>query len=418
MSCSSDDNSKSKSKQFIIKETQNMKVFQKDNWATSQFVDSLVLRSKSPVISVQDGNNNYKDSWTISPYLELDEYVPKIFKGEKTVLFYSDIDTISFIVKPNKQYDFVVLLNNGEKAYTRINTDTTKSASFVEQKILSYSRKIDKEMFFYDTIPFRVGKDHRIHIKGKINNSSYLDFVFDTGANSIIIVSSLVGNKVNMLMDGESLNSGAGGKNVIQTSSSNTLEVENLAWESIKIVSIGYQNPSFDGVIGWTSFEDKIVEIDYQREILVIYNKSIDIPSDYKKMDTKIIKGIPYIKGSVTVNNKDSFGWFEFDTGSDGSFSISHNFDYIHNLSKEMDLVATSVATGSSGAKWTTDNYLLPILRLGELEIHQVPVSIRSEDPKGVGYLDILGNNLLKKFNAIIDFKENIIYLKPNNLSL
>ncbi|MCE7995157.1 MAG: hypothetical protein HEP71_24470 [Roseivirga sp.] len=416
MGCSSRDNSQSVSEQFIINTTPGKEIIHEDNWATSELDDSLILKSKSPVISIQDGDNSYKDSWTISPYIELDEYVVEKFKGEKTILFYSDIDTISFSIKPNKNYDFDILLNNGEKAKTRISTDSKKQPSFGKENANTYRNNNLKSTSLSDTIPFKIGKDHRIHIEGKINNSTKLDFIFDTGANTTIIASTIVGNKVNILIDGETMNKGAGGKNKTPISSLNKLEVGHLVWDSVKIVSINYQDPTFDGVIGWTSFKNKILEIDYNNDVIIIHNKSIEIPSDYKKMETKMIIGLPFIKGSVVMNNKEFVGWFEFDTGSNGSFAISQNFDKKHGISNEMEITGTSVASGSSGAKWTINNYLLPKLRLGEFEILRVPVSIRSEDPKGVGYLDILGNNLLKRFNTIIDFKENIIYLKPNDL--
>jgi hypothetical protein len=136
-----------------------------------------ILKTNQTIVSIKEGNSDYKDSWTIAPEVKPDVFVTQKFTGTQIITFYSDIDSISFTVKPNKKYDFIILLNGKDKAYTQISTDSKQNPS-LEPKLFYTRLKNTNQVT--DTIPFTLGKDNRIHIKGKINNSDTLDFLFDT----------------------------------------------------------------------------------------------------------------------------------------------------------------------------------------------------------------------------------------------
>jgi hypothetical protein len=59
---------------------------------------------------------------------------------------------------------------------------------------------------------------------------------------------------------------------------------------------------------------------------------------------------------------------------------------------------------------------MLPKLKIGDFEMYQIPLNIQQLEIENVGYNENIGNKILKRFNTVIDFKNNYIYLKPNNL--
>ncbi|AXG74295.1 hypothetical protein DVK85_08655 [Flavobacterium arcticum] len=374
-----------------------------------------VLKTTLKVISIKEGNEVHDKVWTISPEVELDEFITRKFKGEKKVSFISDIDTLTFDVTPNNNYDFVIQYKN-EKAFTRINTDILKEASIPQKRILEYYYDDKSRKSITDTIAFTLGSDHGIHLRGKINNSEPLDFLFDTGANAIVIVSKLIGNKVNLELDGTTENEGSDGYETIATSSFNELKIASLNWDNVELLSIDYQEPNFDGVLGWIAFENKILEIDYEKSLLIIHKSIVTIPKGYSKIETKMIGNVPYIKGTINVKDKKSSGWFEYDSGSNGSFSLSQKFASENGLNGAMEKVGTSISSGSTGIEWKLNDFILPKLEFNEFELLNVPLTIYERDPEGIEHNDILGNNLLKRFNAIIDLQNFQVYLKPNHL--
>lgn len=90
-----------------------------------------LIKATSKKVDIRDGNIFKKATWTISPELKPDIY--ETTNKNKKVTFYTDIDSISFIVKPNEKYNFIILLNNKDSALTQIvykpsNLDVLKNA--------------------------------------------------------------------------------------------------------------------------------------------------------------------------------------------------------------------------------------------------------------------------------------------------
>jgi hypothetical protein len=58
---------------------------------------------------------------------------------------------------------------------------------------------------------------------------------------------------------------------------------------------------------------------------------------------------------------------------------------------------------------------ILPALKIGTVKLSNVPVGFFS-GALGRQKMSVLGGDILKRFNIIIDSKREYIYLKPNKL--
>jgi hypothetical protein len=75
-----------------------------------------IINATSKTVSIRDGNILQKNSWTISPELK-----PDVHKtSSNRVTFITDRDSITFKIKHDKVYNFVILLNNKDSAFTQI----------------------------------------------------------------------------------------------------------------------------------------------------------------------------------------------------------------------------------------------------------------------------------------------------------
>ncbi|WP_378188393.1 retropepsin-like aspartic protease [Aquimarina sp. W85] len=375
-----------------------------------------VLRANSPILNIKEGDILTTEIWRADQNVMWDEFVTNSFEGVLHLSFISDIDTLSLKLQSNKTYDFIVLLPENEKAYTRISTDTNKEPSIPPKKIISYKYLDNRSIQTSDTLSFTIGPDNRIYLKGKINQSDTLNFIFDTGANAMVITKDLIGDKVKMQVNGTTQNIGFDGSKTVSTSSNNTIEIGNLKWDSVPFISVDYKNKLFDAVLGWNAFERKIIELDYDKKFLIIHNQLKNIPLGYQKIETKMIGGLPYIYCTLTDNDKISKGWIEFDTGYNYSILLSQFFDINNTLENSLIKTGDGTASGSIGIRKKTNEYLLPELKIGNLATYQIPISISTIDTENTINNDYLGNALLKRFNAILDFKNYLIYLKPNTL--
>lgn len=81
-----------------------------------------LIKANSIHVDIKDDNNLRTHAWRVLPEANLDVYRT----SAKKVTFYTDIDSISFEIKPNEQYDFVILLNGEDSAHTRILWEPSK----------------------------------------------------------------------------------------------------------------------------------------------------------------------------------------------------------------------------------------------------------------------------------------------------
>lgn len=387
--------------------------------ATTEFlfaqVKLPVLHTSGTHLSIKEGDFLYKNTWKISPEAKPDVFITNPFTGTQKISFYSESDSLSFTVKPNRKYDFVVLQNGKKPAYTQINT-YQKEKPTLQPKLRLNSKKGDNRSVA-DTLHFTLGKNSLIYLKGKVNDSDSLDFIFDTGAGISVVTQSLIENKkVNVKLDGDQKNTGTDGVSMVKRSSGNVLEIGSLLWSNVPLLSIDYKGFPFDIVLGWVAFEDRVVELNYETNTLIVHHSLPPVDKEYSRLDLKLISGIPYIQCKTIVNGIESEGWFDFDTGSDGTMTVGQKFATQNALNNILKVIGTSTSKGSSGKEFTQKYVLMPRIKLGNFEMYQVPMSINNEDPEGVQHNENIGNVILKRFNAIIDFKNYVVYLKPNRL--
>lgn len=76
-----------------------------------------IIKANSTTVDIKDGDNFRKGAWRISPDVKPDIYTT----FNKKVTFYTDIDSITLKINPKvEKYDFMVLLNGKDSAWTQI----------------------------------------------------------------------------------------------------------------------------------------------------------------------------------------------------------------------------------------------------------------------------------------------------------
>jgi len=77
-----------------------------------------VISASSDMVDVREGSEFFEQSWQIAP-----EYNPDVYETNKKgewVTFYTDKDSISYLIHPDSIYNFIILLNDKDSAYTQI----------------------------------------------------------------------------------------------------------------------------------------------------------------------------------------------------------------------------------------------------------------------------------------------------------
>jgi len=265
-----------------------------------------------------------------------------------------------------------------------------------------------------DTIPFSIGKNNKIYLKVRVNNSDELNFMYDTGADVCAIKKSIL-DKVAVKIDGTEENVGIGGVSLVETSSKNEINVSTFHKKEHKLLVLDYEDDLEDGIIGWTYFENKVVNINYGIKKIIIHDKLPEIPKEYMKLKCKKIDNLFFVKLTLVVKGKKISDWYELDTGSDGSLMISNLLGRKRHLFGKMIQIGNSVSRGSDNNVIENDLVLLDELRIKNYRFYRIPIDLATTE-SSVENNDIIGNNFLKRFHLFMDFGNNTIYLKVNNL--
>ena len=77
-----------------------------------------IIKANSKSVAIRDGNDFNQNAWTIVPEAKPDVY--EVMGKNRRVTFYTDVDSISYIVNPNDVIDFNILLNGKDTAWTQI----------------------------------------------------------------------------------------------------------------------------------------------------------------------------------------------------------------------------------------------------------------------------------------------------------
>ncbi len=354
-----------------------------------------VIKASSRNVDIRDGSHFKKSYWYIMPEKKPDYYFTEIPHRRHTVVFITDVDSISFQIEYDREYEFIVLLNNKDSCYTRIVAR--------ERNLIGYNTGLSTNG--RDTIPFTIGNNSKIYLKGSINNSGSLDIQFDLGSGGCILKKSSV-KKVNMVFDDSVTLTNSDGTNLVPLSRNNILQIANLAWDSVEFAVANNMTRREDMIIGNILFLNKIVEINYDKKIMIIHDSiPPGITDGYSGHDLILDGGVvPYIEASLSFRSKTKRGWFLFDTGAYTSILNSNDIPasnkMIHEAGKMMGMGSKTNAPG---------------LAIGKYGFTDFNYTTQKQDRSDM--VGILGNDILKRFNIILDNRNGQIYLKPNSLA-
>ncbi|UOK41418.1 MULTISPECIES: transglutaminase-like domain-containing protein [Flavobacterium] len=95
-----------------------------------------VIKANSTSVDIKDGNNFKRKAWTISPEINPDIYTTSSNK----ITFFTDTDSIKIKISPKKDtFDFIVLLNSKDSAFTRIKYQLPYSEKLKKAEKYNYS---------------------------------------------------------------------------------------------------------------------------------------------------------------------------------------------------------------------------------------------------------------------------------------
>ena len=136
-----------------------------------------IIKATSKTVDIKVGDKLNKGQWTIIP-----DYNPDVFTVNEVgqvVTFYTDIDSISVKVNKKTDFDFIILLNSKDSAYTKVKYKEPYLTTLKKAKKYNLNQSREIPEFTYqdssDVYLKRIRKDFNLDsIAGKGNEVSKL----------------------------------------------------------------------------------------------------------------------------------------------------------------------------------------------------------------------------------------------------
>jgi predicted aspartyl protease len=264
-------------------------------------------------------------------------------------------------------------------------------------------------------IPFETS-NNLIFLQVRVNESGPLWFVLDTGASYTFIKQrraqalGLKLEKNEKEFEGQPYAKGV----------SLTMRGVELLNQNVLTVPTAFLEPSVgravDGVLGYDVFHSFVVEIDYSKRLINLYEPgSYQYKGSGDSLPITIEDNTPFVHAMIMSNNNSVEGKFLIDTGANNALNIFGRFDEAHSISKSLHKTLQSTGLGVSGAKKTRIGRIEGI-QLGRLTIKKPVVSLAQSsesDSDEIGDGEI-GAELLRRFKMIVDYSRSRIILEPN----
>lgn len=249
-----------------------------------------------------------------------------------------------------------------------------------------------------------------------------LNFILDTGSGGVSLDSTTVQYFHLPVTPTERRLRGIGSMRKISYVMNQTLHLPNLNVEHLDIHINDYDlltsvyGIKIDGIMGYSLLSRYIVKIDYDNNILEIWDSGkIKYPRGGILLKP-VINNIPVFDASI-IDGNSCLSRFYFDTGAGLCLLMSESFEKDSSiLAKGKKIIATQAEGlgGKTPMKLTT----VKQIRIGKYKFKKVPAHIFIDEYNVTAYPQLgglIGNDLLRRFNLIINYGEKEIHLKPNS---
>jgi hypothetical protein len=276
---------------------------------------------------------------------------------------------------------------------------------------------------FITRFPFTMLDGGTILLRAAIGNiPDTLNFVLDTGSGGISL-DSATAERLQLT----AVNSN---KNIIGISQkkkgsfilNQTLHLPKLTVDSLDFHVIDYDFLSIskgikiDGIIGYSLLSRFVVKVNYDDLQIEVWKPGL---LKYPKAGFNLplyLDNLPMFDANVKDNTSVNARYF-FDTGADVCFIMSEKFvrdsNFLKANKKALAVPAEGVG-GTQAMKFTT----VEQLHLGPYTFRKVPAFIFDDKYNVTRYPQLgglIGNDLLHRFNLIINYPDAEIHLSPNS---
>jgi Aspartyl protease/PDZ domain len=249
-----------------------------------------------------------------------------------------------------------------------------------------------------------------------------LNFILDTGSGGISLDSNTCVRLKMQPQPSDKTILGIAGVRAVKFLYNQTLHLPGLTVDSLNFHVNDYDiltsvyGDKVDGIIGYSFFSRYIVQINYDSMQVYIYSHGNFRYPRGGYLLRPVIASLPIVYAEVK-DGRDVNARFYFDTGAGLCSLLSTDFASDSNVIDSRRKLYHTQAQGLGG-KANMQVTTVKEIRLGPYRFRNVPTYIFDDQYNVTSYPNLgglVGNDILRRFNVILNYEHRIIYLMPNS---
>lgn len=264
-------------------------------------------------------------------------------------------------------------------------------------------------------IPFQLTEYNNLRVSALLNRTDSLHLMFHTAESGLTLTDSAVKRLTGFRLNGADTANSWGGQGVSRYGKGNILQIGDLHWDSLLVWVDQNSGQHTDGKFGPDLFSGKVIVIDYDAMAITVRTDLPAETSGWQKLKLQSEQGSMYIEATCEVNGVAVPNRFLIHSGYGGSLLLDDRFVADNHLDSLLKVVGVKELKDSYGHVIRTLKVLLPKFSIGDVALANVPAGF-FEGKIGRQKKSVLGGDILKRYNWIIDAKREFIYMRPNHL--
>jgi hypothetical protein len=267
-------------------------------------------------------------------------------------------------------------------------------------------------------IPFRLTNYNNLSVQAILNKTDTVNLMFHTAASAVTLTEESIKKLKSLRFEEttDSIQSWGSQSNSSRLSLENSIQIGDLTREKIPIWENINSGQYTDGKFGIDLFKDKVIEIDFDKSVIRLHTK---LPRKVKKYDRAKLTfrdEMMFLEADCSIGDSSFSNTFLIHSGYAGAILFDDKFARDNNLSDRLQPVGEKILKDSYGNVVKTKQAILPSLKIQNESLINLPAGF-FEGSIGRQKMSIIGGDILKRFNIVIDAKREYIYLKANKLA-
>ncbi|HEY0975871.1 MAG TPA: hypothetical protein VGE21_00255 [Flavobacteriales bacterium] len=265
-----------------------------------------------------------------------------------------------------------------------------------------------------DTIPFARTEYNNIIVPVVLNGQDTVRLMFHSAFTGIALTREGLQRCTSIRIDGEGTAESWAGSASSSVSLHNMIRIGRQTWDSVMVTIDEQSGPGSDGKFGYDLFADRVLEIDHDRQVMVVHPDPPDASAGYTPIPLIASEGSLYIAASIMMKDSVHTDRFMLHTGYGGTAILGTAFRARLGADVTLDTLGVKKLTDSFGNVLRNVTTRTPAITIGDQVFRDVRIQVM--DPRSRFAANVLGGDLLKRFNCVIDLRNKRLSLKPNGL--